>query len=73
MDSVINFNSAGEAMMREANGGCNSCTAGGARRKLTAYNKFVKKTFPQLQKEHPTKKATEIMKMCAKKWKDSKQ
>jgi hypothetical protein len=71
MDSVMNFNSAGEAMMREANGGCKSCT-GGARRKLTPYNKFVKKTFPQLQKEYPAKKAPEIMKMCAKKWRESK-
>lgn len=71
MNSVMNFNAAGESMMREANGGC-GCAKGGAKRKLSPYNKFVKKTFPQLQKENPSKKAPEIMKMCAKKWKETK-
>ena len=46
--------------------------SGAKRRPLSAYQKFVKREFKVLQKEYPSKKAPEIMKMCAKKWRESK-
>lgn len=44
---------------------------GGKPRKLTEYNKFVKTEFKKVKAEFPSKKAPEIMKICAKKWKES--
>ncbi len=49
----------------EANGG-------GKKRKLSSYQLFVKREFKKCQKDYPSKKAPEIMKIIAKKWKDSK-
>ncbi len=45
---------------------------GGAKRKLSSYQLFVKREFKKCQKDYPSKKAPEIMKIIAKKWKDSK-
>ncbi len=54
-------------------GGCGSCSQnGGAKRKLTAYNQFMKKELKALKKAHPAKAQGDIMKMAAKKWKASK-
>jgi len=44
--------------------------AGG--RKLSEYNKFMKKTLKSLKAKHPSKKATELMKMGAKLWRETK-
>ena len=70
MNSPISFNNMGAEMMREV-GGCGSCGTGGAR-KLTPYNKFVKKEFAALKKQHPSKPATEIMKLIGQKWRTQK-
>ena len=42
---------------------------GGKKKKLSEYQKFVKREFKKCQKDYPSKKAPEIMKMIAKKWK----
>ena len=59
-------------------GGCQSCgmkggakSKGAKKRKLTPYNKFVKVEMPKLIKENPSKKVSELMKLVAKKWKES--
>ena len=44
----------------------------GGAKKLSEYNKFVKREFKKCQKDYPSKKAPEIMKIVAKKWKSSK-
>ena len=44
----------------------------GGVKKLSEYNKFVKKMFPVLKAQHPDKKATEIFKLVAKEWKTTK-
>ena len=45
---------------------------GGKKHKLSSYQLFVKREFKKCQKDYPSKKAPEIMKIIAKKWKDSK-
>lgn len=70
MNSQLGFNSLGPQMLREV-GGCGSCGSGGAR-KLTPYNKFVKKEFAALKKQFPSKSAPEIMKLIGKKWRSVK-
>ncbi len=44
----------------------------GGKRKLSSYQLFVKREFKKCQKDYPSKKAPEIMKIIAKKWKSSK-
>jgi hypothetical protein len=59
----------------ESEGGCGSCSGGqngGAKRKLSPYNKFVKANFSAMKKMHPSMGAPAIMKMIAQKWKASK-
>ena len=71
MNSPIGFNSMGQNMkLNEAYGGC-GCSSGGAR-KLTPYNKFVKKEFSALKKQYPSKTAPEIMKLIGEKWRQTK-
>ena len=69
-------------------GGGNSCSsqlmAGGkkkpkkekkakkGKRKLSEYTKFVKKHYKAVEKENPKLKATEIISLVAKKWRESK-
>lgn len=67
----MGFNSMGPAMLREV-GGCGSCGTGGAKRKLTAYNKFVKKEMAVLKGKFPEKKQSELMKIIGKKWSSQK-
>lgn len=67
----MGFNSMGPTMLREV-GGCGSCSTGGAKRKLTAYNKFVKKESAILKEKYPGKKQSEIMKLIGKKWSSQK-
>lgn len=67
MDTTMNI------AFSETQGGC-GCAGGqqgGAKRKLTPYNKFVKSEFKKLRQEYPAKSAPEIMKLVAKKWKAS--
>ena len=46
--------------------------AGGVKkRKLSSYQKFVKKEFKICKKNYPSKTAPEIMQMIAKKWRES--
>lgn len=45
---------------------------GGKKRKLSEYNKFVKKQFTILKKEFPSKTAPQIMVLIGKKWKETK-
>jgi hypothetical protein len=46
-----------------------SVQEGGAKkRKLTPYNKFVKKMYKELCKKHPNDKAPEIMKRIGAEW-----
>lgn len=45
---------------------------GKKKRPLTEYTKFVKKEYRVLQKQNPKLKATEIISMVAKKWKEIK-
>lgn len=51
-------------------GGCGACSAqsGGGKRKLSAYQKFMKGEMKKLKLAHPAKKASELMKMAAKNW-----
>jgi hypothetical protein len=52
-------------------GGCGSCSSrqdGGAKRKLSAYNIFMKKEMKAVKKANPSKSAAECMKMAARKW-----
>jgi hypothetical protein len=59
----------------ESEGGCSTCSdsqSGGAKRKLSPYNKFVKANFSVMKKMHPSMSAPAIMKMIAQKWKASK-
>ena len=44
---------------------------GGKPRKLSEYNKFVKTEFKKAKAENPSKKAPEILKIVAKKWRES--
>jgi hypothetical protein len=74
----MGFNNMSQGMnvFRETAGGCGcqsggACGAGGAR-KLTPYNKFVKKQFAVLKKQYPSKTAPEIMKLIGKKWRETK-
>lgn len=75
MNSPMGFNAMGPQMLREV-GGCGSCGSGsgGAKkpRKLTPYNKFVKKEFAAFKKQYPSKSATEIMKLIGQKWRSQK-
>jgi hypothetical protein len=53
-------------------GGCGcSSQRGGRKRKLSAYNIFMKKELKALKAQYPAKKITDLMKMAAKKWKAS--
>ena len=70
-DNIMGYNAAGESMMREGTGGCNTCAQSGGKRKMTPYTRFVKKQFPELKKKNPDMKATQIMKMIAKMWKET--
>ena len=68
--SVIGYNQTlGEV------GGCARCgMSGGAakkKRKLSAYNKFMKTEMTKLKKQHPDKKQKDILKMAAANWKNS--
>lgn len=71
MNSVDGMNSFGPQMLSEY-GGCSSCSKGGAKRKLTPYNKFVKKEYKALKAQNPSMSAPEIMKLIGKKWSQSK-
>jgi hypothetical protein len=53
---------------------CASNVVGGAKkkRKLTPYNKFVKKMFNKLRKKFPNDSAPEIMKKIGVEWKNKK-
>jgi hypothetical protein len=53
---------------------CASNVVGGAKkkRKLTPYNKFVKKMFNELRKKFPNDSAPEIMKKIGVEWKNKK-
>ena len=42
------------------------------KRKLSEYTKFVKKHYKAVEKENPKLKATEIISLVAKKWRESK-
>ena len=67
MSGVLNFN------QNPSEGGCGcSSTQQGGRRKLTAYNLFVRKESKVLKAQYPAKKAPEILKLVAKKWKEQK-
>jgi hypothetical protein len=59
------------ANMLQEVGGCSACSgqSGGAR-KLSAYNKFMKGVLKKLKAAHPGKKAPELMKMAARKWRE---
>ena len=70
-ENIMGYNAAGESMMREGVGGCNTCGQSGGKRKMTPYTRFVKKQFPELKKKNPDMKATQIMKMIAKMWKET--
>lgn len=59
--------------------GGNSCSSqlmnGGkkkGKRKLSEYTKFVKKNYKVVENENPKLKATEIISLVAKKWRESK-
>ena len=43
-----------------------------AKRKLTPYNKFVKKMFKELRSKFPDDSATEIMKKIGAEWRKTK-
>jgi len=45
---------------------------GGKKRKLTAYNKFVKKEMLALRKQYPDKNVTELMKTIGERWRAKK-
>lgn len=51
-------------------GSCAAVAVGGAKkkRKLTPYNKFVKKMYAELHKKFPTYTAPEIMKKIGEEW-----
>jgi hypothetical protein len=50
-------------------GTCGANVVGGAKkRKLTPYNKFVKKMFSELRKKNPNDSAPEIMKKIGVEW-----
>jgi hypothetical protein len=58
-------------------GGCKACgMTGGAKktkkRKLSAYNKFMKTEMTKLKKQYPDKQQKDILKMAAANWKKSK-
>ena len=42
------------------------------KRKPTAYNLFITSKYPDVKKENPDKKTTDILKMIAVMWKESK-
>lgn len=42
-------------------------------RRLTPYNKFIKKMFPELKKKHPDDNAPQIMKKIGEEWKKQSQ
>lgn len=76
--SMVGFNAAGESYRNEIGlGGCKACSMNGGdakkkKRKLSAYNRFMKTEMLKLKKAYPSKQAPEIMKMAAKNWRDSK-
>ena len=52
---------------------CGLSQDGGAKkRKLSPYNKFVKKMFKELQKKHPKEDAPKIMKRIGAEWRKMK-
>jgi hypothetical protein len=55
-------------------GSCNAAAVGGAKkkRKLTPYNKFVKKMYAELHKKFPTDTAPQIMKKIGIEWNNTK-
>jgi len=55
-------------------GTCNAAAVGGAKkkRKLTPYNKFVKKMYAVLHKKFPTYTAPQIMKEIGIEWNNTK-
>jgi hypothetical protein len=63
-------------------GGCAACSAQvggnscsvqrGGVRKLSAYTQFMKTEMKKMKAAHPNKKASELMKMVARKWNEVK-
>jgi Tfp pilus assembly protein PilP len=63
-------------------GGCAACSAQvggnscsvqrGGVRKLSAYTQFMKTEMKKMKATHPNKKASELMKMVARKWNEVK-
>jgi hypothetical protein len=52
---------------------CSAASVGGAKkRKLTPYNKFVKKMYKELHKKFPNDSAPEIMKKIGVEWRKTK-
>jgi hypothetical protein len=52
---------------------CSAASVGGAKkRKLTPYNKFVKKMYKELHKKFPNDSAPEIMKKIGAEWRKTK-
>lgn len=48
--------------------GCSGQNGGAKKRKLSAYNVFMKKEMKAMKKANPGKSASECMKMAARKW-----
>ena len=61
---------------KKGGNGCSSQLMSGGKkkgkRKLSEYTKFVKKHYKVVEKENPKLKATEIISLVAKKWRESK-
>jgi hypothetical protein len=53
-------------------GTCNAAVGGAKKRKLTPYNKFVKKMYAVLHKKFPTYTAPQIMKEIGAEWRKTK-
>lgn len=47
---------------------CSMSVGGAKKRKLTPYNKFVKKMYAELKKKHPADTAPQIMKKIGAEW-----
>jgi hypothetical protein len=52
--------------------GMSNQEGGAKKRKLTPYNKFVKKMYKELHKKYPKDSAPEIMKKIGVEWKKTK-
>jgi hypothetical protein len=51
---------------------CSAAVGGAKKRKLTPYNKFVKKMYTELKKKHPNDTAPQIMKRIGTAWQNTK-